>query len=317
MVFFSKEWGLQRGFSTIFHGPQYGKYPKHIITALKTIYAQHAETRKFIYIHCGPPHFPYTPPEQYRTFISEVEGDGLLQPTKTVLQQIDSGNLQVDEEQLAYITSFYDANVSFADDIARQIVSYLKAHDHLSKSVLIISSDHGEAFFQHQRMLHSTTVYDEMLHVPFVLRLPKELNIPPRRIDHIASLIDVAPTLADIFTLSEQVNFSGKSLFPLVFSDFPVNDVVYASTSKGMSAIRDLYYKYLVHDGKEMLFDIRQNPKEQDNLSEKKPITTAYYRRRFCAFTPDSDGDAPGPMVEREMLPRETIESLRELGYIN
>ncbi|MCP4396281.1 MAG: sulfatase, partial [bacterium] len=238
-------WGLLRGFSQRYNKQRYSHDAQEVISALNDFYSSHTEQRSFTYIHLIPPHGPYTPPEEFRIFMEPVPNS--ITPTSQNLAAIDKGELAMTQRQLDYIIAQYDANILFADHLTRQIFNFLEEQEILEKSIVIVSSDHGEAFRQHGRMLHNTTVFDEMLHVPFLMRFPKALELPAGRIAHPVSLIDVAPTLADIYGISELSEFSGTSLIPLILGEEDSwQHFVYAeSLYTGARTLRDAQYKYI------------------------------------------------------------------------
>ncbi len=119
-----------------------------------------------------------------------------------------------------------------------------------------------------------------MIHAPFIVRFPKELNVSPRRIPHLVNLLDVTLTLAEIFGI-EPADFSGKSLLPTVFHDQAINPFIYteALVYEDLRAIRDLDYKYIASSKREALFDLTNDPQELQNLVNTLPVTTGYYRQ--------------------------------------
>ena len=125
--YFQTPWGLTRGFSKVFFDRKlYFSNADNIISALKNIYGSvESEKRKFIYIHMIPPHGPYLPPKRFRKFNKPNPVKELLVSSSS-LKEIDDGKKGVNKEDLEYIISMYDANVLFADDIARKLHAYLK-----------------------------------------------------------------------------------------------------------------------------------------------------------------------------------------------
>jgi arylsulfatase A-like enzyme len=78
---------------------------------------------------------------------------------------------------------------------------------------LFVSADHGEAFGEHQTHEHAKTLYEELLHVPLLARSPL---FPPREIGQRVGLIDLGPTLLDLFRVDTPATFNGQSLVPLL-----------------------------------------------------------------------------------------------------
>ena len=309
------EWGLSRGFATIYQRKE-GEGLEKIFEAMDEIYTQDKEKRKFIYIHIGVPHSPYLPPEQFRTFLTDIAPQEAIQPTNDILKKINSGQVQVTAAQLEHLKSWYDANVLFADHLARQLFERLQSHSVLEKTIVIVASDHGEAFLQHDRMLHGTTLFDEMIHIPFIIRFPKEIELAPRRVAQMASLVDVTPTLAAIYGIDPALtDFSGTNLLPLIFDDIPVRPFIYLQNRTGRG-IRDVHYKYIRDRQQDMLFDLSADPAEQQNLVEERPITTQYYQQLVRSIELGEQTASATQRVELDHQSEEVLKSLRELGYI-
>ncbi|MCP4397982.1 MAG: sulfatase-like hydrolase/transferase [bacterium] len=311
------DWGLSRGFSTIYK-ERYGRHPEKVFDALDEIYAKNPDGRKFIYIHLGVPHSPYTPPEEFRSLVTEIDEREAIEPINDNLHAINRGELQISEAQLDYLKSWYDSNILFSDHLSRQIFQYFKERGAIEKTVFIITSDHGEAFLQHNRMLHGTTLFDEMLHIPLLIRFPQELDVPPRRIDELASIIDMTPTIMELFSLdTEENNFSGKNLLPLIFADTPVKPFIYLQ-NRGHRGIRDSTYKYIAPDKKSpMLFNIQHDPQEQQNLYADRPVTVGYYQQLVRTIEMGQNAVSSSDAVDLDQQNEEVLENLRDLGYIN
>jgi arylsulfatase A-like enzyme len=92
--------------------------------------------------------------------------------------------------------------------------------------VVAYTADHGEEFQDHGAWGHADTLYEELLHVPFALRAP---GIAPRRVAQDVDLVDLAPTLLDLFGLRPRPR-SGRSLAPLLRGGAPERPT-YAETS--------------------------------------------------------------------------------------
>src|SRR5262249_22562701 len=84
----------------------------------------------------------------------------------------------------------------------------------LDNALVVIVSDHGEEFIEHGRTSHGRTLYEESVHVPFIVVGPGVAA--GRRVAENVSLIDLAPTLLDLLGLPPEPRFEGRSLAPLV-----------------------------------------------------------------------------------------------------
>ncbi len=243
---------------------------------------------------------------------------GAIEPTTSNLLKIDAGKLSINDKQRDYIISLYDGNILFADHMARDIFEFLEERKILDDTIVFVSSDHGEAFQQHGRMLHNTTVFDEMIHIPLLIHFPKALKLEPKRLSHPASVVDIAPTLAEIYDLPDVPEFSGTSLLPAILSDSASNPhaFIYSETLLTKArAIRDRSYKYLAQEKKmSKLFDLVNDPLEQKDLRNIMPVTAGYYQQLIEPFL----GHPPltHAIKATEPLNDEVIQNLKDLGYI-
>lgn len=329
--FVDKAWGLIRGFSHITRFKNFRELredPNKLIEALNAVYATDLSNRKFVYLHLVPPHGPYLPPSEFRIFTPSLEESKMIEPNQENLQKIYRAQVKISEEQLAYIESLYDANVLFADHLTEMVCTFLESQGRLNKSIIFITTDHGEAFMEHAenvdgyyqdfgKTLHGTTVFDEMIHIPFLIRFPEELQILPRRIDHIASIIDIAPTLKDIYGIEFENNFSGRSLLPAILYDVSFTPFIYAEALLPKTrTIRDLHYKYIVSGGRKMLFDVSQDALEQHDLLSDLPVTAGYYHQLMRPFLDQRPSAFAKDEINLNHLNDKTIEELRDLGYL-
>ena len=92
----------------------------------------------------------------------------------------------------------YDGEIAFTDHHLGRVLAALERRPFASRTIVIITSDHGEAFGEHELYRHGFELWEELVRVPFIVYVP---GAEPRRIDVRRSAIDVVPTLLDIFAL--------------------------------------------------------------------------------------------------------------------
>src|SRR5262245_30074481 len=230
---------------------------------------------------------------------------------------------QLDAEEIERLRCLYDGTIAYVD---AQLGRLLEGIDRLGlreTTLVAVTSDHGEAFFEHGHPLHTHTLYDEVLQVPLILRGP---GVPAgRRIDEMGGLIDLVPTLLDRLGLAQPDELQGRSLF--AGGEAPA-DVAVASLASGAISLRLRGFKFLVvrprgaaAAGSESLFDLRSDPGElHDLLVGSPPALAAELRERLLAEEQARRalgrrlrGDARPPATE---LPEQEREHLRALGYV-
>ncbi len=134
------------------------------------------------------------------------------------------------------------------------------------RAVLIVTADHGEAFGEHGVHLHATTLYDEVLRVPLWLSAP---GLGPRRIDEPVTLMDLGPTILDLFGAPTPGPVMGRSLLPLVMGGEDTTSRPIAAETRGKQAlVRDGLKVILDSEaGSVEVYDLREDPYERTNLA--------------------------------------------------
>jgi len=243
--------------------------------------------RFFLFVHYVPPHTPYDPPAPFKgTFSTGYTGP--IDPNgPNVLGDIDHGKLKVSPADLQHIADCYDDNMLYADYLVGQLMDKLRQLKLWDNTLFILIADHGEAFGEHGRMLHNSTVYDEMSHVPLMVHFPTKLVKPRRTSALICSAADMLPTLADVLRVSDAPrNIDGLSWLPVIVGKVKEirSDVLLRSISnKPTWALRTKQFKYLyeAETGGRELYDMRADPKEKKNILADKPDVAQKMHKRM------------------------------------
>jgi len=268
-------------------------------------------------IHFIPPHGPYAPAPQFDRF-TDPEYAGPCEGRSKTIQDIESGRIPVDTACLENIVALYDGNLLAADDAVGQLLDALRARERWSETVVLITSDHGEAFLEHGRMGHNSTVFDEMLHVPFILRTPAWMDTSRVDPDRLATLADIVPTLLSTASIQPLSPLEGVNLLTND-ADTTVNDprfFVAANTGKPpLMGLRTHRWKLLLYSpGHGALFDLANDPMEEENLRFDNPALFAglgmLLTRQATAPT------TLAPSAQSNEISEEDREMLEALGYV-
>lgn len=149
----------------------------------------------FLFVHLFDVHDPYTPPAPYdRAFDAEYEGpiDGhdVLGPKSRVRRGMP-------EADLRHLKALYDGEIAWVDFQVGRLLDRLEDRGLQGDTLVVITGDHGEEFFEHGMKTHREQLHRESVHVPLILHLP---GVVPEglEIDGAASLCDVLPTVLSI-----------------------------------------------------------------------------------------------------------------------
>jgi arylsulfatase A-like enzyme len=187
--------------------------------------------------------------------------------------------------------------------------------------MIVFLSDHGDEFMEHGQFLHSQ-LYQELLHVPLVIRFAGDLGVRlrGRREDALVRLIDVFPTLLDAVGLPIPDHLQGVSLLPLLKGETTPPQVLMSSWSKRkLQSLRLGDWKLVVRPDGAELYDLSQDPLERTDLSDREPARVAEMKaslaKRVAASRRFHGSARRGTAVEPDAATRQRLRArLRGLG---
>lgn len=192
---------------------------------------KHAEEDVFLFMHTFDVHAPYQEgdPEVIERFrkrpVRDGSADHELHRLGFMHQQ--QGQRIAEYGRMAELLNDYDAGVFEADRGIGRIVDWLKAHDRFDNALIIVTSDHGESFADHGiHVGHGISLTDDEVHIPLVLKLPQAQGAGTR-LDAPVSLVDIPPTVLDVFGLPPVPEMQGESLLGLLRGQPRKHDFVF------------------------------------------------------------------------------------------
>jgi arylsulfatase A-like enzyme len=312
--------GFDQGFDRYKHGQQLERTLDWI--------GQHRARKWFLFFHTYEIHDPYLPPADviplfdadYRgpilTAVERLRGHaaGWEQAHKVFWDSVDPK----DPRAVRFVRHLYDAGIRAMDDTT--IPRLLDALDNLGlapNTLVVFTSDHGEAFGEHGRFMHDD-VYEGTLHVPLILRFPVRLPAG-RRVRRQAAVIDVMPTVLDLLGIAAPDGIEGRSLVPLLRDD---EERGYAATSEyapgGLVSVRREGLTYIAEGSTELLFDRSADGLEERNLVAARPELLREARADLARWRDECHALAArfGPTSASVAPDAETVKQLRALGYV-
>lgn len=281
--------------------------------------------RLFAYAHFREPHFPYDPEPPFNTrFGPDAPLDLEQRRSRSWYMAVNEGRASARPEEIAHLTRLYDGNLAYADHVFGRLRAEMERLGLWDRTVVVVTADHGEALHEHGLIGHNHQVFEESTAIPLIVRFPGENAPRGIRVPAVVSLLDIAPTVADVLGLADREagrSFQGRSLLPLVFAREESGFAVSRTTGlRPKYALRDARYRYVFdsHYGQESLFDLVADPAERDDLRAARPVMAAFQRQRLHAWllrtraADDADEAAAATPADKE-----TLENLRALGYVN
>ena len=214
----------------------------------------------FLYLHVIDPHFPYQPPPPFDTRFPR---------SRTFPANMSIGR--------------YDGEIAFVDAQFGRIVDLLEQRGLNDRSMTIFTSDHGEELWEHGRLGHGSTLYEEVMRVPLLIRFPKG-RFAGIRVAARASLADVYPTVLRVLGELPGEGLDGRDLAPMIrgsVTDTAERDLFLSLRTSGENGhrVRGVLsgrFKYLRRtrpEANEALFDLVRDPAESKDISaDEKPL---------------------------------------------
>ncbi len=271
----------------------------------------HREERVFLFLHTYEPHHPYIA-RGLPGFESDY--DGPLPPIISVelLKEINLGSRAIDERDLRHIVNAYDTDLRSTDDGFGRLHRFLRRQGFLEDALIVLTSDHGEEFGEHGTVgWHGHTLYEELLRVPLIVKLPGNAHGGTRVSSSVRSL-DIAPTILDLAGVPIPETFQGVSLRTVLSSGSPAEDLPALSeldATPPSVAYRRRPWKL---DGPR-LFNLEADPLEGQDVATAEAGRVEELRRAVERWW----GRLPPPSADAVELEDSTLEQLRALGYLS
>ncbi len=272
----------------------------------------------FFYIHLLPPHEPYIPPAPFNENFTKTS----LNKMRKRIGIRDKANLylNIDKEYLSYIHKCYLNNLSYADYLVGEIIGKLKDNDIFNDSIIIISSDHGEAFFEHSKLGHNTTNYNEMIQIPFLLKMPRQKKGVQIKKNH--GLIDLTPTILELLNINFKIKMQGRSFAPILFQEkFKFNKrFLYSRTASKNFNLALIYgdYKYIYYSGRGELYNLKDDPDELNDISKENQLLAGLLRQEAFIKIFESNRIKKQYNIKGKQVKDKNryLEELKSLGYL-
>jgi len=250
------------------------------------------------YLHYLDTHTPYQAPEKFvRSFIDDAYA-GSIGLRFHYPKGVWTGEYDTADRQR--IVDLYDAAVAYTDFELGRLFDGMREHDLYEDSLIVVTADHGEEFWEHGSVFHGQSLYEELLHVPLVVKFPRGWGAG-REVSEAVSTVDILPTLAELMLRQQgstdaiDDGWAGTSLIGTVRGDDAPRGELFATVARTEARspprhalLEQGRYKYIrnVDDSSEELYDLVHDPAETDDLSASQNAAVIdRMRARLAAYT--------------------------------
>jgi arylsulfatase A-like enzyme len=283
--------------------------------------------RLFLFVHYFDPHQPYAAPQEFVERYDPAPEALPSDPAEQLRQLTGTDRI----EALRPYAWRYAAEVTYLDEQVGRLLAYLRSSGVLDAALLVVTSDHGENFWEHgsdELFQHHKWVYQTVVHAPALIRLPGGKG-GGTRFAAPASHVDLLPTILETLAVPAPEATEGAALDLLERAERPDRPFFGEATGprwpggspdqRNARFVREGRFKLIQtpYAGTEELYDLAADPGESENLlASPTPDVTATadrLRQRLADWIAAAD---PLPSTFGGMEKSDTIEKLRSLGYI-
>lgn len=245
----------------------------------------------FLFINYMETHLKYLPPKPYRGvyFKNKTQLKKALRVNQDSLKYLGQ-QTNMTSEDFTLLEGLYDGEITYLDSRIGELHALLKEKDLLDETIIILVSDHGENIGDHNLMGHQHSLHNTLIRIPLIIRFPKIFN--PELNNHPVQITDIPTTILDILDIQNKKfvlqnrgipltktrnnraiiceylhTYPSKETLNRLFGNLPQN----RGKSDKMRCIIKNDHKFIwTSNGKHELYNIKNDPNENDNLFPAK-----------------------------------------------
>lgn len=304
---------IQKGFDTFVNiGKDRKSVTSHILTKKITNWLdQNYENSFFLWVHYFDPHFNFVPLPEYEELFGFSEKDcGRIYNSMDMLE-IEDIQESLTGKEIECLMGLYDSEIFYVDKQIGKVFDKITSLKLWENTIVIITSDHGEEFNERERIGHGTTIYNETIRVPLMIKIPDE---PPAKIKKNTATMD-------IFNIVCNLSANKK----VVFND---EDVISRSNPEGRAiktklndyAIISEEYKFIYNPetGSEELYNLQNDVAEKNNLLDDSAFKAkkVELKQKLLSWISENKVEVQAPVKDTLENEKKLREQLKSLGYV-
>jgi arylsulfatase A-like enzyme len=272
----SDQWNFDQGFKTFtnFIREEKANNAKAVVKAATRFIKKRKKKPFYLYLGTSDPHVTYRAHKQFLKTYDKGKYTGRYKKNITggELGKL-KGKKPPSKRDQKRIEALYENEIAFNDYHFGQLVKVLKAEGIYDDTMIIISADHGDEFWEHGSCGHGHSLYQELISVPLMIHWPK--GFPQTRFTLGTDGIDLLATLTDMLGKKQPKTIQGRSLLPQLKSSKAYYQAMLASKGQEMYAIAVGPAK-VIYRGKGLIesYHLKRDKNESKNLYKKDLILT-------------------------------------------
>lgn len=288
--------GYAQGFDTYFY--EKGKFGSMGVSAPKGLewLKQNKDKKFFMFLHGYDIHGQGIPEGGFdyrfvdKGYDNKYTGSAMEQEALRE-EGLEKGSVALRDEDVKFWRAIYDEKIQRTDARFRKFLEEFEKLGLMDKTIFVLTSDHGTEFHEHKRFDHGFSLYDELIHVPLVIRLPGQTA--GKVVKDQVSSIDVMPTILDLLDVKMPENAKGQlrgaSLVAAMQGQKVAKDVYFETDyrlytyKRGIQTVDGWKLIYTLENKGRELYNIKTDPAETRNLIDKEPKRAYELEQRLFA----------------------------------
>jgi arylsulfatase A-like enzyme len=303
--------GYGRGFDDyrfVGSGEAYSRAPEVLRKALDVLRTPRTRPR-FVWVHLMDTHNPYTPSEPYRSMFP-MEGP----PRIIAKEEIDPAVRIEGSVDVRFYRARYDACVRELDSTLGSFFAELRRAGNWDRTAIVVTADHGEEFYEHRHLGHNTNLFDAQVRIPLLMKVP---GVRPARLQAVAQLMDLYPTLIRLGTGRLAPPSHGNDLLPLLLSGRDTGRYAFTELPGRTWAVRTLDWKLMSCTGRVgRLYHLTVDPGEAHDVALKEREAASQLQRVMAATVSAEERDGRRVAGREAPIDSRVLDQLRSLGYV-
>jgi arylsulfatase A-like enzyme len=338
--YLAKEFGFDRGWTEYVNFIRENKNTdaENVYKQSLDFIAANKEKPFFTYIQTIDPHVPYDPPDEDLKLYDGQAYDGPVRSRSTgnLLEDFKRKKVELNARDRRRLEALYDGEITYHDRHFGHFLDGLNQLGVLDDTIVVVCSDHGEEFFDHESVGHGHSLFQELIHVPLVIRAPGVVPAGKRLANNVG-LSDILPTVLAATGVPVPKGMEGTDLLPVANGEVP--DPMNAAFASFFSEADDRNLSWAVRKGdfklkmrgpaRTYLYNLNNDPRERVDVDVRYPLALRALRIALGQFigAPDKRHwnsqmvaaqvvGKPKAREEEAEMPEDLREQLRALGYM-
>jgi len=302
---------------------------ENLVDAAKEIFLAEPRRPRFLFLHFFDAHWPYLPDEEY------LEQAGGRPPDISDLNEnVKQRRPPKNNEEIEGTKTLYDGEIAYIDHHLERFFDALKESGLYDDTLIVLTADHGEGFYEHELWMHSEIIYNEVTRVPLIVKGPGRAK--GVHVSELVSQLGIFPTFLD--AVGRETPFDHPGLLALAYEEAPFPERVMSEITWEANEVRGPLVKLAATEGhlkyvatfagelddeqfvsrlvKEELFDLSSDSGEHENLLPDHGDQIGGLRSHVRAYLELVQQRRAGGAEERIVVDDELAEKLRALGYV-